>query len=61
MQEKGEITMEQLEDYKEFRRKVLGSFTLKPWERFNPDTYLSWGSLGKYYGNVSWKLFSSNL
>jgi hypothetical protein len=39
----------------------MASFALKPWERFNPDTYMSWKALFKYYVVVIYKLTSSNL
>lgn len=47
--------------WRDFRQEVLDSLALKPWERYNPETYLSYSSLGKYFVILLMKAITSNL
>ncbi len=61
MKNQKSITEEQWQEWRTFRQQVLDSLTLKPWERYNSDTFLSYKSLFKYFVILLLKAISSNL
>jgi hypothetical protein len=58
--EEGDITEDIYNDFQRFRRQTLEKMVLKPWERFNKDTYKSITHLLSLYIVLLGKILISN-
>lgn len=56
----GEISQEEYDAFKIFRRKTLESMVLKPWERFDKEKFKSFSHLIGLYFVLFWKMISSH-
>ncbi len=56
----GEVSEDEYNNFKIFRRKTLESMALKPWERFDKENFKSITHLLSLYLVLFWKMISSH-